>query len=287
MPDPISSTPPPASTPDDSGTPTSWNLRLGYRLTHSEQTSHGIQMVIGPSFKISDHFKLSLGLESNFTFLFSDSDPKTLGQDEIIGEHFEGVRESEFDGNTFTDVTGGTEYRNNVFGMQFIPEIQMMWRPSKDVPFEIGGRAGFIANYSMRHTEVIVHGAPPDDHTGGGDCIPGDEFCEDAPIPEPDAGPSAYGPFTEDTAAWEFTGRFGPRINFPWADWVSTSAELLFVGNNDEDGGLDLLFRAGTRFVAPLHDNFQLSAEPRYVMRKNEDGVQHAIDVVTGVVFKW
>lgn len=244
-------------------------------------------MVIGPSFKLSDSLKISLGIESNFTFLFSDSDPTTLGQDDVLGEHFEGVRESEFDGTTFTDATGGTEYRNNVFGMQFIPEIQMMWRPSKSVPFEIGGRAGFIANYSMRHTEVMVDGAPPEDHAGDDGCIPGDELCDEQPIPEPDAGPSTYGPFTEDEAAWSFTGRFGPRINFPWTDWISTSAELLFVGNNDDEGGLDLLFRAGTRLTAPLHDNFQLSAEPRYVLRRSEGENQHAFDMVAGAIFKW
>lgn len=295
MSDPISKSPAPAPQPpqppkDDSGTPTSWNLKLLYRLTHGNQTSHGIQVVVGPTFKLSDAIKLGLGVESNFTFLYSDSDPTTLGQDDIVGEHFEGVRESVFDGSTFTDASGGTKYQNNVFGMQFIPEIQMTWRPSKDVPFEIGFRGGFIANFSTRHTEITVDGAPPGDHTGGDGCIPGDEFCDGQPIPEPDAGPSAYGPFIEDTAKWEFTGRFGPRINFPWTDWIATSAELLFVGSNKEDGGLDLLFRTGVRLTAPIHDNFQLTAEPRYVLKRASDGdneVQHGLDVLAGGVIKW
>ncbi len=270
----------------DPTTPTSWSLRLGYRTTISEQTAHGIQMVFGPSFKLNDAFKLSLGLESNFTFVYSESDPETLGRDDIVGEHFEGVRESTFDGDTFTDVSGGLQSRNNVFGMQFIPEIQLMWRPSPDVPIEIGGRAGFIANYAMRHSETRVDRAGAGDHTNDDGCIPGDIYCDDAPIPEPDAGPRSE-VFTEDTAAWEFTGRFGPRINFPWADWVSNSAELLFIGNNDEDGGLDIMFRAGMRFTAPLHDNFLLSAEPRYVGRTTDDGWQNAFDLVAGAIFKW
>jgi hypothetical protein len=59
------------------------------------------------------------------------------------------------------------------------------------------------------------------------------------------------------------------------------------VGNNDDDGGLDLLFRTGVRLTASLHDNFQASAESRYVGRTTDDGWQNAFDLVAGAIFKW
>jgi hypothetical protein len=269
-------------------TPIKWAFKGGYRMTvgdlkEGKDIAHGVQLVGGPTFQITDFFKLGLSLEVNEMFLFSKKDPKNLKQDAVLGGHFEGIEGRTYEGSTYSDVTGGTQYQSNANLLEMVPEVQLMFRPAKSFPFEVGLRAGFGMKYTSLHTETDVQKAAPQSHySGDSNCVPGDIYCTESPIPEPAAGPSSEH-FENDTSDWSFFARFGPRVVFPIHDSFQLSSELLFV-TNSKTGTFDRLWRTAVSLSIPLSEHFRLIAEPRYNMKSVSDQpLLHGFDLFAGI----
>ncbi len=277
-------TPAPAAPTAAASAPITWTLRGGPRATGTFGSFYtfGFQILGGPSIRVNPYFRIIFQLEWNNQFLGTDKPASSLSRDAILGSHFPGVRNSRFDGNTYTDVTGGTAVANQTYFMELIPEVHAMVRPVPDFPFEFGVRLGFGITYTNLHTRSTVNQSDPTTGHIVNGCIPGDIHCPQAPIPEASAG-SPYGTFETDTGTWFTWARFGPRIAFPINDYFQTSTEFLFRSN--ATGGFDDFWRTNIRLAYPfLNGSLTLFLEPRYILAI-PDGkpITHGFDAVGGL----
>jgi hypothetical protein len=219
-------------------------------------------------------------------FAASDRPASALTRDAVLGSNFAGVRNSRFDGSTYSDVTAGSAVANQSLLVEIIPETQLMFRPAVDFPFELGVRFGFGITYTNLHTRTTVTSSDPTGgHTDPGGCIPGDIHCGEGPIPEPTAG-AGYGPFESDAGAWAWYIRFGPRIAFPVNDYFQIGTEFLFRSN--ATGGFDELWRTNIRLGIPIGAHFLIFADPRFILSMPQDKpVAPGFDMVAGAAGRW
>lgn len=265
----VGSSPAPAAPPQYT-----WNIRPAYRLVVGPQIGHGFQLAITPTVRMPHGFRFAPTTEINlmplWTGLRTDSVSPSAAAS-AVGEH----RES-----GYTDITGGTRDRLRLHHYQVVQYFNFYWRPSSDVPFEIGLRLAFGAeNVADRTTITAAGGIRPDEHTGTG-CAPGDILCPGGTIPEPMAGPRA--PAVSDADHWNFFIRGGVRINFPFHPVFRVGAELLFQANTHNPAGPEPFFRFPVTLTIPIHNQFQLQAEPRLIVRFTDPNV--SFDMVAGVV---
>jgi hypothetical protein len=274
--------PPPATT--------QFSLRGGYRMTYGgEVLAHGFQLIAAPRFRLSPNFTLVLQYEGNFMLASSDKPPASLTRDAVLGSNFAGVRNSRFDGTTYSDVSGGSAIANQGTAIENIFEIQFYARPVADFPFEIGVRAGAgLVWANVDTTTTVSTTGSTGGHTGSGGCIPGDIHCGDGSIPEPTAG-AGYGPFHSSASSLTGYFRFGPRIQFPVNDYFQIGTEYLFRTN--ATNGLDGFWRTNIRLAIPFGspgstgNHFLIFADPRFILSNPQDKpVAPGFDMVIGIM---
>jgi hypothetical protein len=275
MPPPVGSS---SSNPPPPPPPPVWNLRASYRAVIGPQIGHGFQLAVTPTVRLSDGFRFAPTTEINLMPWWDGirSDTVSAGAaGAAVGSPPRMV-----DGVGYTDIAGGTRDRFRLHHHQVVQYLNFFWRPSADVPFEMGLRLAFGFENVADRTTITATSASGPGHTGPGGCVPGDIHCSETPIPEPMAGPRS--PAVSESDSWNFFMRGGFRLNFPFHPIFRIGAELLFQANTHTPTGPDPFIRIPATLTAPIHRNFQLQAEPRLIVRFVEPVV--TFDLVAGAV---
>lgn len=268
-PSPPVSPPPPAAPPQYT-----WNIRSAYRLVVGPQIGNGFQLAITPTVRMGSGWRFAPTTEINLMPWWDGIRSDSVSASSAAGATG-GVRES-----GYTDITGGSRERLRLHHYQVVQYFNIYWRPSPDVPFEMGIRFALgFENVADRTTITATSGFSPGDHTGTG-CVPGDIHCSSGGIPEPMAGPRSPG--VSEADHWNFFVRGGFRINFPFHAAFRPGAELLFQANTHNGAGPEPFLRFPITLTAPIHPQFQLQAEPRLIVRFQDPVV--SFDLVAGAV---
>jgi hypothetical protein len=251
-----------------------WSGQFAYRNTEGKDASQGAQVVLGRS----SGGGVSLKIEINVTGDF-ESQTTDLSQSDIV-KKFPDLCRAGGD-SCYASVSGGSARKTVMSQIQVVPELQYaakLWKAGK-TSVELSFRAGLTITRSKRSDRTEFEVAPP--VVEPGQCVPGDEYCEDQPIPTPDF-PSEE-PREIMSVDTKYKPRLGGSIAFKGQHW-KTYAEVLLQGNKDDQ--LDPLLRfGGSTDVWKISDKLKAVISGRYNARPS--GQQDSVDVFAGAAFNF